>query len=320
MKLKENTIKRKNRKRLKPGGKIMGSKYTAWKHIRRSPYQSVAAILTIFLTFLLGGFFFLATVTSVLVINYFESKPQITVFFNDKVGQSEADDLKNTLMATNKISAAKYISKNDALAIYKQQNKNDPLLLEMVTADILPASLEISAIDPKFLAEIEPIIKKSTGIEEVVYQKDVVNSLITWTNAIRFIGGTLAGLLALDSILIIITVISMKIAIRRDEIEILRLVGASPWYIRMPFVLEGGLYGFFGSSMAWIIVTILVIFLKSYILSFLGIIPVVKLVLGNLMDLPFLLSSGAFFGLMLLTGFILGAVGSLMAVGRFLKI
>jgi cell division transport system permease protein len=298
----------------------MGIKYTTWKHIRRSPYQSIAAILTIFLTFLLGGFFFLATLTSVFVLGYFESKPQITVFFTDKAGQKEADDLKQTLEQTGKVSTVKYISKDEALSIYKEQNKNDPLLLEMVTADILPASLEVSATDPKYLSELEPVVKKSPGVEEVVYQKDVVNSLISWTNAIRIIGGTLAGLLAVDSILIIMTVIGMKIAIRREEVEILKLVGASPWYIRMPFVLEGGLYGISGAAVAWIMITILIIWFRPYIQSFLGIIPVVKMVLGSITDPPFLLSSLGFLAVLLLNGFLLGAFGSLVAVGRFLKL
>jgi cell division transport system permease protein len=298
----------------------MGIRQTTWKYMRRSPYQSIAAILTIFLTFLLGGFFFIATVTSALTLNYFESKPQLTVFFTDQVGETEANNLKTKLQGTGKIASIKYISKNDALAIYKDQNKNDPLLLEMVTADILPASLEISATDPKYLSELEPLIKNTTGVEEVVYQKDVVNSLITWTNAVRIVGGTLAGLLALDSILIIMTVIGMKIAIRRDEVEILRLVGASPWYIRMPFVFEGGLYGMIGSAVAWLVITILIVCFRTQILSFMGIIPMIKLVLESLTSPAFLLSASGFLASLLLCGFILGSTGSLVAVGRFLKL
>ena len=253
----------------------MGIRNTTWKYIRRSPYQAVAAILTMFLTFLLGGFFLLTTVSSMLILQYFAGKPQITVFFTDNGGKKEADVLKETLDGTGKVASMKYISKDDALAIYREQNKSDPLLLEMVTADILPASLEISATEPKFLKDIEPIIKQSPGVEDVIYQKDVVDSLISWTNAIRVFGGSLAGLLALDSFLIIIAIIGMKIALRKDEVEILKLVGASPWYIRLPFVFEGAIYGAVGSVSAWAILIIAVLWLRNYILSFLGVIPVV---------------------------------------------
>jgi len=136
--------------------KIMQVIHNTWNHMRRNPYQSMAAVLTMFLTMLLTGLFFLATAGSSLVLQYFESKPQITVFFTNKAAAGDADALKKTLEATGKVASVKFVSKDDALAIYREQNKSDPLLLEMVTADILPASLEVSAMDPNFLHELEP--------------------------------------------------------------------------------------------------------------------------------------------------------------------
>ena len=293
---------------------------TSWKHIRRSPYQAMAAITTMFVTFLLTGIFFLSVVASIFILSYFEGKPQITVFFADKATREEATALENTLAATGKTSSVKYVSKDDALAIYREQNKNDPLLLEMVTADILPASLEVSTTDPKNLQELEPMIKEASGVEEVVYQKDVVDALLTWTNAIRLIGGVLAGLLAFNSLLTIMTVISMKIALKREEIDILRLVGASRWYIRMPFILEGGFYGVVGSWSAWVVITGLVIWLQPMLYGFLGSIPAFGAVLINATGSTFLLSSAGFLSGMMVTGFVLGSVGSLIALGRYLKL
>jgi len=292
----------------------------AWKHIRRSPYQAFAAVLSMFLTFLLGGIFFLTTVSSMLVLYYFESKPQITVFFTDKASADDATSLEKTLENSGKVASVKYVSKEDALAIYREQNKNDPLLLEMVTADILPASLEISAKDPKFLQELEPVIKEASGVEEVVYQKDVVDTLLMWTKAVRGIGIILASLLALDSILITMTIISMKIAIKRDEIDILKLLGASPWYIRGPFVLEGGFYGAVGALVAWCIIAGLVVWLRPFLLEFLGIVPTLESVLASPTSKEFLLSVGGFLGGLLGTGFLLGSFGSIVALGRYLKI
>jgi cell division transport system permease protein len=211
------------------------------------------------------------------------------------------------------------VSKDDALAIYKEQNKNDPLLLEMVTADILPASLEVSAQQPQFLRELEPIIKESPNVEEVVYQRDVVDTLLSWTNAIRITGGTLAGLLAVDSILIITTVIGMKIALRKEEIDILKLVGASPGYIRFPFVLEGAAYGVIGAVSAWAIIMGLLIWARPLLLTFLGVIPLIHALLVNPLSNVFILSSLAFLEILTLVGFLLGCFGSFMALGRYLK-
>jgi cell division transport system permease protein len=290
-----------------------------WNHIRRSPYQSTAAVLTLFLTILLTGLFFLATLGSSLVLNFFESKPQITVFFADTATPQDAESLKKILTDTGKVSSMKYISKDDALAIYREQNKSDPLLLEMVTADILPASLEVSASDPNYLHELDPIIQKAQGIEEVIFQKDVVDTLLRWTNAIRIIGGTLIVFLSMNSVLIVMTIIGMKIALKKEEIEILKLIGASPWYIRMPFILEGGLYGVTGSVLSWLIITVLLIWMAPSIVGFLGTIPLIQTVFGTLVSWIF---AGTIAGLLIslsIVGFLLGSIGSLVALNRYIK-
>ncbi|OGG30005.1 hypothetical protein A2973_05150 [Candidatus Gottesmanbacteria bacterium RIFCSPLOWO2_01_FULL_49_10] len=297
----------------------MKSLSTAWKHMRRSPYQAMAAILTMFLTLLLTGIFFLASSASYFILQYFESKPQITVFFTDKVDESEVTKLKTILEATGKITSLKYVSKDEALGIYREQNKHDPLLLEMVTADILPASLEVSATDPKYLGDLEPIIKQAQGVEEVVYQKDVVDTLISWTNAIRLVGGSLAGLLALDSILIVTTIIGMKIALKKQEVEILTLVGASPWYIRAPFLLEGGLYGVMSACVASILIGGVILWMYPMLLTFLGVIPAIGILLGNPTGVPFLMATLGFVGGLAATGFLLGTIGSFVAVSRYLR-
>jgi cell division transport system permease protein len=293
--------------------------HSMWTHMRRSPYQTMAAIVTMFVTMLLVGLFSLASVGSSLTLRYFESKPQITVFFTDKATLADADTLKKSLEATGKVLSTKYVSKDDALAIYKEQNKSDPLLLEMVTADILPASLEVSAKDPSFLRDLEPIMKSSQGVEEVVFQKDVVDTLLRWTNAIRWVGGILVTLFAVNSILIVMTVIGMKIALKREEIEILNLVGASPWYIRWPFILEGGMYGVAGAFVSWIIISIVCIAIQQFIFGFLGMIPVIGLLFASVASWPFVGFIAGLLFILVAVGFILGSLGSIVALGRYLK-
>jgi cell division transport system permease protein len=290
-----------------------------WKHVRRSPYQALTAILAVFLTFLVSGIFFLASIASTLVLSYFESKPQITAFFTDDVTASDIETLTQALENSGKISSVKYVSKEEALVIYREQNKDDPLLLEMVTADILPASLEVSATEPKFLSELVAIVNEAVNIEEVVYQKDVVDALLAWTNAIRGIGAIFAGLLTVDAVLIIMTVINMKIAFRKDEVEILKLVGATRGYISMPFILEGAFYGMLGASLAWVTISSLLLWFRPFLISFLSIVPIIASTLANPVLPAFYVPVLAFLGLMLAVGFILGSVGSYVALSRYLK-
>jgi cell division transport system permease protein len=293
--------------------------HNTWTHMRRSPYQTMAAVLTMFVTMLLAGLFFMASAWSSLILGYFESKPQITVFFTDKASVGDADTLKKTLEVTGKVASMKYVSKDEALTIYRNQNKKDPLLLEMVTADILPASLEVSAVNPAFLHDLEPLIKSAAGVEEVLYQKDVVDTLLQWTNAIRWVGGILVTLFAVNSVLIVMTVVGMKIALKKEEIEILTLVGASPWYVRMPFIFEGGLYGIVGAVSSWIIITVLLMIMQPTIINFLGMIPLIKIIFGSLFSWISVGASTGFLVVLCFVGFVLGAVGSLVALGRYLK-
>lgn len=289
----------------------MSSLKIAFKYIRRSPYQALAAISIMSLTFFVASVVFLLGLGSSTILKYFESRPQITAFLKDGKNQKEIEDLKNKLNSTGKVSSIRFISKEEALEIYKEQNKNDPLLLEMVTADILPASLEVSAVDAKDLSILAGILKNESGVEDVVYQKDVVENLISWTNAIRTIGLALFVFLALVSLLIILTVTGIRISLRKEEIEILRLVGASPWYIRAPFLLEGVIYGVVGAVIAWGISTVLLLYMSPFLTS---------LFVGLPIKYPPSLLFMAFFLLgITLCGSLLGALGSFIAVKRYLK-
>lgn len=283
---------------------------TAWTHMRRSPYQSLAAVLIMFLTFLITTVFVLTAGGFQIVLRYFETRPQVTAFLKDDATSIEVDTLKARLAQGGKAKEVKYISKEEALNIYREQNKNDPLLLEMVTANILPASLEVSTYDLTQLNEVAQTLRSELAVEEVVFQEDVVKALQAWTINLRRVGIGLISCFGLVSILMILVIIGMKITLRRDEIEILQLLGASPWYIRLPFITEGVFYGVVGAFAAWGISYLLLLYLTSFIMSFfqgIALLPV---------SLWFMLS---LLGAELLSGILIGSLGSLLAVKRYLK-
>jgi cell division transport system permease protein len=205
------------------------------------------------LTFLLGGLFVLLSLGSQLLLNYFEQKPQIIVFFQDTKEEAAIEALVDKFKQNEKVASVTYVNKEAALAIYKEQFKNDPLLLEMVSADILPASIEVSATKIENLTELAASLKDEPDVQEIVFQEDVVKLLVSWTTAIRTIGLMLIIFLGLVSLFTVMTVTSMKIALKREEIEILRLVGASKGYIISPFVIEGVLYGVIGATIGWLV-------------------------------------------------------------------
>lgn len=294
-----------------------------WQRIRRTPYQAVGSVFMIFMTLFVLAIFLLLAGGLTSLLSYFESKPQLTVFFKDEKSRQSIDELISKLKNTGKVANYQYISKDQALAIYREQNKNDPLLLEMVTADILPSSLEISASSAQYLVELADLVKQESGIDEVVFQKDVVDTLISWTSTIRKIGMVFLIFLISSTIFILLTSVGMKIALKKEEIEILKLVGATAWYIRKPFIYEGIAYGLVGSWLAWIIVSGVILYLAPFITSFLkGIPPLSVWQIGNLniaiWPPSFFLFAGLW-GILSLSGFLIGLVGSLLAVSRYLK-
>jgi cell division transport system permease protein len=274
---------------------------TAWKNIRRSPYQALAAILIMTLTFLAISFFTFMLVGSSKIINYFESKPQVTAFFKNEAKQSDINQLENQLKATGKISSLK---------IYKEKNKNDPLLLDLVTADVLPSSFEISTVQIEDMNTISNMLTKSSIVSDVIYQKDVVSTLTSWTGAIKKIGIVLIVLLSLVSIFIMATIIGIKISQKKEDIEIMKLIGATNWYIRWPFLTEGIVYGVVGAIIGWAIATAGLLYATPFLESFLKGIPVLPVSYLNLLIL---------LGIEIVFAIFLGAISSFLAVLRYSK-
>ena len=147
---------------------MLSLKY-ARRNIRRTPYQALTASMVMFLTFLVLSLFLILAYSSQTVLQYYESKPQAIAFFKDNTSKDDVDAIKNALVSTGKVKSLKYISKEEALAIYKERNKANPTLLELVTANILPSSLEISALNPQDLEPIAQVLKLEPVVDEVVY-------------------------------------------------------------------------------------------------------------------------------------------------------
>lgn len=284
---------------------------TTWHHIRRSPIQSLTALILMTFSFMLVSLFIVVNSGLSKVLVYFETKPEITIFIKDDLPQADIDNLQKDLANYQDIKEIKFISKEKALEIYKQQNKNNPMLTEMVTASILPASFEITVTDPKTLEKIYQNYATNTNVvDEIIYQKDVINSLLDWTNIIRRSGFIITIIVFIISFFSVSTIIGMKTTNRKDEIKISRLLGASKFYVKKPFLLEGIFYGLIGSFIGSILTLTLIYFVRTSINTFFQ--PVV-----------FIPNELSFYGLVILAqlilGLIIGFFSSLIGVRRYIK-
>ncbi|MBI2051835.1 hypothetical protein HYT33_03690 [Candidatus Roizmanbacteria bacterium] len=290
--------------------------------VRRTPFQSLASFLILFFTLFLSLFFFNLTSFFNGILSYVETKPQVTVYFQNQTREGEIFKIRDTIQASGKVLELKYVSKQDALKIYRELNKNNPLLLEMVTAEILPASLEIYAKKPEYLVEIAEFIRKQPGVDEVIFQKDIVDKLLTLTNVLRRASLFVFLFLLLISFIVLMTTTAFKIALKKDEIELLRLLGASNFYVQKPFLYEGALFGVFSGSLAFGIFYLSYLYFSPFLASYLTGIPQLSFyALGNLG--LYVWPPSAYFIvfsyiLIVFFGVLIGVLGNLLSTSKYL--
>lgn len=283
---------------------------TALVTMRRSPYQSLASIVILSFTFFVAYCFSYFLAGSEVVLRFFETRPQVIAFFDINAGPEQINQVGQAMKEKSYVSGIKIVSKDEALKIYQEENKDDPLLLELVTAQILPASIEVSGYSIDDLAQIKTDLNSYDKVEEVILQESLVESLSNWTTSIRLVGLISVVLLSFVSLLIMVTVIGMKVVAKRPAISIMRLIGATAWYIRSPFVFEGMLYGLISSLLGWGLSFAALLYVTPWLSEFLANIPVFPI-------------PPAFYALQLgvgtLAGMLLGAFAGGVAVGRMIK-
>jgi cell division transport system permease protein len=296
---------------------------TALGYIRRSPFQALSAGFVLTLTF------FVATLVSVLVysssklINYFETRPQVIAFLKNDAGESDIADLQHKLTSDPHIKDVKYVSKEEALSIYKKATSDNPLLGQLVSPSIFPASLEFSVTDLTFAQGIIDKVKTEKIVDSVGFTaalggettlKDVVGRLKTVTTYVKAGGAVFAGLLAATSLVVLLTIISMRMVGRRQEVEILDLIGATPAFIRSPIIVEALIYAALGAVLGWAIAFIAVLYSAPTAVSYFGEIPILPRDALGIFELFGIILVGE-----LVVAVILALSGSLLAISRVKK-
>ena len=291
--------------------------------LRRTPYQTISSFLVLFFTLFLLLVLFVAFSFLQGMMGYIETRPQVTVYFQTKTPESEIFKIRDTLSSSGKVLSVKYVSQKEAFQIYQQLNKDNPLLLEMVSPDMLPPSLEIYAKKAAFLPEIAEFLKKQPGVDEVQFQKDIVDRLLTLISILRKGGFIFSAFLLLMSIIVLTTTTLFKIALKKDEIEILKLLGATNSYIRKPFILEAVFLGLTASTLAFILFLAIFFYLKPFLTSYLLDLPELFINLDvfqiqvwpfNALFLTFSYLFISFFGVLIAT------LATFLATSKYLKV
>lgn len=286
-------------------------------NFKRNSYLSLAAIgiMTIALMLFVGllAFQFLAS----RVVTSLEDKIDISVYFEIEALEDDILAVKSELQDLPNVTEVEYISRERALEIFRERRGNDPLIeesLQQLDDNPLRASLNIGASDPSEYDSIVVFLDNprfSPMINKVVENPDVIDRVIGISNAIQNGGFLTVIVLALIAVLVTFNTIRLTIYNQRQEIEVMRLVGASNWHIRGPYVAEGGYYGGLAAIIALAISYPVIYGISRKLITFIPEVDVFRYFVTNWWQVVLLTIA---------LGIVLGTVSSAIAIRRHLKI
>lgn len=277
---------------------------------RRSALMSMAAIVSITTILIIVGVFLLISINSSLFLKNLETQLEIIVYLKDDISKTEVKALENNIVGINGIEEIKFVSKEEAYQRLLKDLGDQRDILNAIEVNPLPASFEIKVKDPKIIEQITNQVEKLKKVEEVEYGQEIVERLLNFTYIFRRVGILILALLVFASILIISNIIKITVYARRSEIEIMSLSGATHWFIKWPFVIEGFLQGFISAILAILILYKFYFFAINKVHQAVPFLPVVW-------DKMELLPIGA---AIVVLGSLVGILGSMFSVGKYLNV
>ena len=282
-----------------------------YKSIRRNGFMSFASISTVAVSLLVLGLFLLVFMNTNNLAQYLESQVQVSVYMQDSANASELEQVQAKLKKMPGVVKVTAINKEQALARFKERLGDQEQLLNSLGKDKpFPNSFEVQVDSAERIKALTPQISQLPKLETAKFGQEVVKHLFQLSRIIRFGGIVLVFFLAMATLFIISNTIRLTVFARRKEVIIMKYVGATDWFIRWPFILEGMTLGFFGAVLASLCLNSIYSALLERIhatLAFLPLLPASPL-LGYVT--LFLMAAG--------TG--IGALGSYISLRKFLQV
>ncbi len=278
------------------------------------------AITTVAITLFIVGFFLIVIYDVQGILASIKSQVEVAVYLKDNVTVELKDYLENEIKNWDEVAEVTYISKDQALETFKKENEGSEILKE-IQGNPLPASFEIRLTSPekveqvalRFLTQDGTYIE---GVDEVIYGQNYVQKLFSITAITGTIAFLIIVILLLAAIVLIFNTIRLSIHARKKEIEVMKLVGATNWFVRLPFLFEGFFEGFIGSMIS----VVLLYFISNYLLiraekAIVDTMHVKDLVILGQANVALYIYAG-----IVLVGGLLGVLSSTFALKRYLKV
>lgn len=290
----------------------------------RNASLAVAAMAVMIVTLTIILFSLIANATFGNTINQITSKINISVYLKDSTTQSQANQLVQTIRREPNVKRVEYLNKQQVLKQYIAQNANNLALQQAIneTSNPLPATIHVYLYDLNKIKSTEAVLlkpdsKKLQTSDSPSYSgnlKEAIDNISRATNVLRKIGVAAVIVFAIVSALIIFNTIQMAIFNRRDEIQIMRLLGASTSYIRGPFIVESAIYGFLSAVISVLIINSIFVAASSTL----------QATTFGLLDIGYATTYfdshfWQFLGLQIAIGIMIGTVSAVIATKRYLK-
>ena len=279
--------------------------------IRRNGLMSLASLMTVALSLLILGVFIIMVMNLNHMASVLESQVQVTVYLQDTLKEVEVREVGTRITKLPGVTRVNFIAKEEAMNRFKQRlGEQQGLLAELGEANPLPNSFEVKLDRPERVKPVALAIAQMKGVEAARYGQEVVEQLFSLTRMVRIFGVVLILFLGLAALFIIVNTIRLTVFARRREIGIMKYVGATDWFIRWPFIIEGVLLGFLGACIAVLPLTQFYSMLTGQVYESLAFLPLLP-------KYPFMGYVNIF---LLCAGIGIGALGSVISVKKFLKV
>ena len=277
----------------------------------RNRWMSFASIGTVAVSLFILGVFLILVMNMTKMASSLESQVQISAYLNDEISKEERDDIERMTKDLRAVSKVEYIPKESAMKILQDRlGDNKKILDALGESNPLPNSFLVTVNSADQVKPTADAIADLYGVEEVKYGQDVASNLFNLTHLMRLFGVILTIILSCATIFIIANTIRLTVFARRKEIAIMKYVGATDWFIRWPFILEGIGLGIIGGTLSAFALRNFSSAMATKIYTTLAFFPMVE-------QYPFMnyvtLS-------LIMAGIFVGILGSTVSLKRFLQV
>lgn len=283
----------------------------AFGSIKHNGLMSLASVSTVALSLLILGIFLIMVLNLNHMAAALESQVQVSVYLQDNQNETDITAIGQQIAEIQGIKEVEYISKDQALQRFKERlGEQQSILNALGETNPLPNGYDIKVERPELVKGIAQAIMNIEGVENVRYGKDIVENLFSITRMIRTFGLVIIVFLALAAMFIISNTIRLTVFARRREIGIMKYVGATDWFIRWPFLLEGVILGFFGALIAVLLLVKIYSIFTNHVTVSIAFLPILP-------SYPIM----AYLAIFLLgVGMTIGAAGSTISLRKFLHV